>query len=206
MNQSMAALGFARDAHKGQKRKGSDLPYIVHPLSMACYALAIGIRDDATIAGVLLHDTVEDSNVALSSLPVGDEAREIVDCMTIVPFAGESKWACKERYFRGLLKCKGAIICKGLDRYDNLKTMEGDMPLESIEKNVVETSELLLPRMGDAKAKWPELSDVMFVLRDNLRAINNTLSAAHGISERKAEIIKRMMETPAIKEQDHIEW
>lgn len=199
MEQSMAALGFAREAHKGQERKGTGQPYIIHPLSMACYALAIGIRDDDLVAAIILHDVVEDSAYPLSSLPVGDKARDIVDCMTIRPYVGESKWACKERYFYGLLRNKGAVICKGLDRYDNLSTMEYSMPISSIEKNVVETSELLLPVMKIAKDTWPELSDAMFVLRTNIRSVNDTLDAMHKVSERKDEIIEHLKHTPALK-------
>ncbi len=202
MDQSMAALGFAREAHKGQERKGTHQPYIVHPLSMACYAIAIGIRDDDLIAAILLHDVVEDSAYPLSSLPVSDKARDIVDCMTIRPYAGESKWTCKERYFYGLLRNKGAVVCKGLDRYNNLSTMEYSMPVSSIEKNVVETSELLLPVMKIAKDTWPELSDAMFVLRTNIRSVNDTLDAAHNVSARKNEIIEQLKNTPALKAPD----
>ena len=197
MHQSMAALGFAREAHKGFTRKGSGQPYIVHPLSMACYATAIGIRDDSIIAAILLHDVPEDTHTPLSSLPVSDEAREIVDCMTIKAFPKESKWQCKERYFHGLLRHPGAILCKGIDRYHKLTTMEGEMPDSSIDKNVVETNLLLLPRMKEAKDKWPELSDPIFVLRFNIRSICDTLDAAHHVTERQDEIVEKMKNTLA---------
>ena len=59
MSQSIAALQFARERHGGQTRKDGT-PYIVHPLSMACYAVALGLRDDNVIATILLHDTIED--------------------------------------------------------------------------------------------------------------------------------------------------
>ena len=50
MHQSMEALGFARDSHAGQTRKGNGLPYVIHPFCMACYAVGIGIKDDKVIA------------------------------------------------------------------------------------------------------------------------------------------------------------
>jgi GTP pyrophosphokinase len=198
MPQSMAALGFAREKHKGYTRKGNGQPYIVHPLWMACYATAIGIRDDSYIAAILLHDVPEDTGTPLSSLPVSDEARSIVDCMTIKKYEGESKWKCKERYYRGLLKEPGAVLCKGVDRYHNLSTMEGDMPSDSIDKNVIETYDLLLPVMKEAKETWPELSDPIFILRVNIRTICDTLNAAHHVMERHDEIVETLKHTPAI--------
>ena len=67
MKESLKALQFARQKHKDQVRKNGT-PYIVHPLRMACYAVAIGIKDDNIIATVLLHDVVEDTNVTFDEL------------------------------------------------------------------------------------------------------------------------------------------
>ncbi len=63
----------------------------------------------------------------------------------------------------------------------NLSTMEGVLSKEAIEKNVKETDELLLPVMKAGKEKWPEMSDYFFVMRANIRAVNDTLAAFHGI-------------------------
>ena len=55
LEQTSKALVFMRDTHKGQFRKpkrftDKQVPYINHPLMMACHALALGIRDDALLA------------------------------------------------------------------------------------------------------------------------------------------------------------
>ena len=64
MSETLKALSFAREKHDGQFRKSGD-PYIVHPLTMACNALSLGIRDDEVIATILLHDVCEDCSVSL---------------------------------------------------------------------------------------------------------------------------------------------
>ncbi|MFZ2682050.1 MAG: HD domain-containing protein [Patescibacteria group bacterium] len=43
-----------------QKRKGKDIPYIVHPLAVGLILARAGARD-AVIAAGILHDTIEDS-------------------------------------------------------------------------------------------------------------------------------------------------
>jgi (p)ppGpp synthase/HD superfamily hydrolase len=56
------ALEVAAKAHYDQKRKGTDTPYITHPVAVAMILLRAGCPDDLIIAG-LLHDTVEDANI-----------------------------------------------------------------------------------------------------------------------------------------------
>ena len=190
------ALGFMRDKHTGQFRKTSHQPYIVHPLSMACYAIGIaGCREDDLLSAILLHDVPEDAGVPVESLPCSDVAKKAVKYMTIAPLPGESKAESKARYFHELLECRRAAIIKGLDRFDNLSTMQEMFALASpgsaeqidqkeraIAKNVLETHFLLLPVLKEAKEKWPEFAQTFHVLRYNLRALNTTLAYAHGIN------------------------
>ena len=61
------ALYFAARAHDGQRRKGTDIPYIVHPYEVAQILMAEGAEEEVIIAG-LLHDTVEDTSVTLEDI------------------------------------------------------------------------------------------------------------------------------------------
>lgn len=57
------AIDFATKVHEidqKQKRKGKDIPYITHPLTVALILGRTGASEDLVIAGIL-HDTVEDS-------------------------------------------------------------------------------------------------------------------------------------------------
>lgn len=181
MTESLRALGYMQRKHAGQKRSDGQ-PYIVHPLWMANYAAALGIRDDSIIATVLLHDVCEDTDTRPEELPFDETIRRGVRYMTFSQKNGEDKAEAKKRYFNELLNCREALICKGLDRFMNLSTMEGVLKDAAVIKNIHETDELLLPAMKLGKEKWPELSDIFFVLRCNIRAVNDTLAAAHGIT------------------------
>lgn len=63
-NQSTAilddAIVFATEAHKGMMRKGTDIPYILHPLEAAAIVGTM-TQDPEVIAAAVLHDTVEDN-------------------------------------------------------------------------------------------------------------------------------------------------
>lgn len=58
------AIQFAMDAHKGQTRKGSDKPYILHPIETLQILSSMDADTNLMIAGIL-HDTIEDTDVTL---------------------------------------------------------------------------------------------------------------------------------------------
>lgn len=62
------AIAYAADKHKGQVRKGSDVPYIVHPLEAATIVASMTTNREL-IAAAVLHDTLEDcDDVTFSDL------------------------------------------------------------------------------------------------------------------------------------------
>lgn len=190
------ALGFMRDKHEGQFRKSSNQPYIVRPLSMACYATGVvGCKEDDLLTAILLHDVPEDTGVPIENLPCSDVAKKAVRYMTFARLPGEPKEVAKARYFCELLECRRAAIIKGLDRFDNLSTMQEMLALVSsddeqgmkkseraIVKNIYETHFLLLPVLKEAKERWPDFAGTFHVIRYNLRALNTTLAWVHGIN------------------------
>ena len=178
--QSRSALAFAWKAHSGQTRKNG-APYIVHPLSMACDAIACKGATDEIIATILLHDVCEDCNIPLTALPVNDAVRTGVKLMTIRPYEGEDKLETKRRYFNELLDSREAVICKAFDRNANLNDSEGALPEEAIVKNIRETHELLMPVLKEAKYVYPELSDMLHTVRTALKRTINLMALYHHV-------------------------
>lgn len=175
MNESLKALGFARQQHAIQTRKDGT-PYIVHPLSMACYAVAMGLREDNMIATILLHDVPEDCGIQVEHIGVNDTIKNAVRHMTIQRFRTDvDKIETKCRYFNELLDSREALICKALDRYNNLSDMPLNMSADAVGKNVAETEVLLMPILKEAKSLYPDLADALFILRTNLEVLVNIL-------------------------------
>lgn len=54
------AVIFAANAHAGQLRKGTDVPYIVHPIEVMGIAATV-TTDENVLAAAVLHDTLEDT-------------------------------------------------------------------------------------------------------------------------------------------------
>jgi len=59
----LSAIDFAMSIHEGQTRKGKDIPYLTHLLTVASRILEEGGDEEQFIAG-LLHDSVEDKGGA----------------------------------------------------------------------------------------------------------------------------------------------
>jgi len=74
------AIEFATKAHTGQFRKGTKVPYIVHPLGVSKILIEAGCSDDVVVAG-LLHDTVEDSSTSIDDIrrDFGEEVARLVE-------------------------------------------------------------------------------------------------------------------------------
>lgn len=53
------AVDLARTLHAGEPRKGTEIPYVAHPLAVSALVLEHGGTEDQAIAA-LLHDTAED--------------------------------------------------------------------------------------------------------------------------------------------------
>ena len=63
----MQALLFATEKHRGQLRKGTTLPYILHPLEVWQILSAMHADTSVQIAG-LLHDTLEDTSTTAEEI------------------------------------------------------------------------------------------------------------------------------------------
>lgn len=75
------AIVFATKAHEGQCRKGTDIPYILHPLEAASIVGTM-TTDDEVIAGAVLHDVVEDTDTTIEQIRdlFGERVAEFVTC------------------------------------------------------------------------------------------------------------------------------
>ena len=58
---------FATRAHHGQVRKGSDVPFMIHPFETAQILTEAGCSDEVVIAG-LLHDTLEETETSSTEI------------------------------------------------------------------------------------------------------------------------------------------
>ncbi len=164
--ETQKALPYAKRVHEGQFRDPGDTPYINHPLTMVCHALAMGLEDDILLAALLLHDTAEDCHVTPDELPVGKEVQEIVSLVTKTDKD-------EGMYFEAIKKNPRACLVKCIDRCNNLSTMALGFDEERINKYIKETEEYFTDLIKVLK-DTPAYNNASWLLDYQIRALLRT--------------------------------
>ena len=122
------AFDVAAKAHEGQMRLSGE-PYIRHPLAVATIVARLGL-DDVTIAASLLHDAVEDTDVALATIETdfGPEVTRIVDGVTKLDRVKydtreQQQAASVRKMIVAIARDLRVLIIKLADRLHNLRTL-----------------------------------------------------------------------------------
>lgn len=186
MKETLKALTFAREKHAGQLRKDGQ-PYIVHPLTMACNAVGMGIKDDKVVATILLHDVCEDCGVSVAELPMSPEVKRGVELMTFQIMDGESKEIAKNRYYNLMIQSREATLTKLIDRCHNVSSMAGTFSVAKLKSYIEETRHYVLPLLKKAKQAYPEDADVLFLLKYHIVSVVDSIEATIQVFENEVQ-------------------
>lgn len=167
---TLKAVDYAVEAHEGQKRKKSVVPYIYHPLNLACHALSMDIVEDEIIAACMLHDVIEDCGRKLEDLPVNDETRELVRLLTCEKTTDANRDRILQSYYEGILGNPKAALIKCMDRCNNLTTMSWGLSRDRIYRMIRETEEYY-PRLLNAVKATPEYNSAAWLLKYQIESM-----------------------------------
>lgn len=128
-----AAFALAAKVHENQKRKGTAIPYISHPMVVASQVLVWGGSEDQFIAA-LLHDVLEDGGVEYAETieaDFGPNVLRIVKALSdALPKAGEKKKPWVERkteYLAHLAEADDEVLLvSAADKWHNLSSIRDD--------------------------------------------------------------------------------
>ncbi len=127
------AINFAVKAHSGSFRKGTQTPYIVHPME-AMVIVATMTNDADVLAAAVLHDVVEDTPTTIEDIrcEFGDMVAQLVgaeseDKREDLP--AESTWRVRKQetldYLRDKATREEKMIALG-DKLSNIRAMNRD--------------------------------------------------------------------------------
>ncbi|MGO1651781.1 HD domain-containing protein [Senegalia sp. (in: firmicutes)] len=138
MNNSLIdkAIMFATIAHSNQKRKGKEIPYIMHPMEVATIAGHIKY-DENIICAALLHDVVEDSQVNIETLEEMFNGR-IAELVSAQSEDKTKSWKERKGHTINYLKNKkdeDILIVALADKLANIKSLYRDYCKEDMGEN-----------------------------------------------------------------------
>ena len=168
------AFAFGRDAHDGQMRASGE-PYFTHPIAVANILIDMRLDED-TVITALLHDTVEDCDVTLSTLDqqFGGDVPQLVDGVTKLSRIAiqSSPSSAQAENFRKLLLAMSedvrVLLVKLADRTHNMRTLSFIKKPEKQQRIARETMDIFAPlaeRIG--------LTRIQQELEDNAFAVLN---------------------------------
>ena len=122
------AIEFAARAHSGGYRKGTKIPYIIHPLNVAKILIELDCREDIVAAGIL-HDTLEDTRVTCEEIrdAFGSEVAELVGAVT-EPNKSDHTWENRKAHTLKHLRTASfeALLISLADKLDNIRAIRED--------------------------------------------------------------------------------
>lgn len=160
------AFDFCITAHGDQKRLSGE-PFYMHPFSVACILVKLGM-DSQSIEAALLHDVVEDTEITLEQIKkeFGKEVAELVDGVTKLgkmPLVTHEQQLNENvrKMMMAMAEDIRVIIIKLADRLHNMRTIDAQSDFKQREK-ALETLEIYAPiahRLGISAVK-EELEDI----------------------------------------------
>ena len=167
MNLVEKALIFATNAHSGQTRKKTSIPFILHCIEASNIAREMteknGSVNQNLIASQLLHDTVEDTETSIDVIKekFGEEVAAIVEIQT------EDKtktWDERKQHTMEILDSNESIEVEMAYLSDKLSNMR------SLSREYIEKGEELWGKFnaGKEKQKWyySSIADKLKLVRE----------------------------------------
>ena len=154
------AFEAATLAHLGQTRKGTDIPFAIHPYRVANLLIEDGAPEYVVAAGYL-HDVLEDTDFQLNTY---DFPPEVIDLVTSLTKRQDSS---KTEAIEKISASKWGLLIKLADRLDNLTDRTSSI-IETYYKrdDVKESTKLLLnlakERGLEHMRVWRGLHDFFF--------------------------------------------
>lgn len=193
------AFDFSYDAHRNQVRKSGEI-YFVHPLEVA--KILTGLKVDyETIAGGVLHDVAEDTDVTIDDVEeeFGSHIALLVDGVTKISEIKLQEFEAQQaENFRKMLLSMvrdiRVILIKFADRLHNMRTLQF-LPEKKRRRIALETREVYAPlahRLGLARIKW-ELEDLSlkFLEPDVYRDLEKRVDGTRAEREKSIKSVTR---------------
>ncbi|HNY40106.1 MAG TPA: HD domain-containing protein [Bryobacteraceae bacterium] len=126
------AVEFAAAAHRGQYRKGTLIPYLMHPLAAARTVIVAGCPEHVAAAAIL-HDVIEDTCHTIDDIRgrFGDRVAALIHACT-EPNHRDASWEERKQHTVDTLASttdQEILMVAIADKLDNIRSIREDLAL-----------------------------------------------------------------------------
>lgn len=149
--------------------QGGEVPFIVHPLTVACHAVALGFKDDHILSVALLHDALDRKGVNEEDLPVDEETLVAIRLLS-TKYTPSKKFSIPiEQVYESIKQSRTACFVKVIARCHNVSVVAMSMSKEKIARYIKETEQYVLPLIDYLRYTWPDFYDAAYLLKYHIQ-------------------------------------
>ena len=176
MPNTYKALFIACKVHEGQKRTSGD-PFIIHPLRVCSYLMALDVNSDIAYASALLHEvprkpgnTIQSSEKLFREYGIEEDVIEVVNLV-----ADKSKPL--YIYYSDIKKNPWALLEK-LSNRAHTCTFLAKASHEDMEEYIKENKNFIIPMCQYGMLHYPQYANMIEIMRSHILAISNIVEVS----------------------------
>lgn len=175
MPNTYKALFIAQKYHENQTRTSGD-PFIIHPIRVCSYLMALGIKDDWTLAAALMHEIPQKCNLPEK----GEEFvrnygidKEVIKTISIV----SDKKKPLDQYYQGIQENPRALLEKLSNRVHTC-TFLANASKEKLIAYTNENRNYMVSMCKYGMLHYPQYSNQIEIMQSHILSISNILEVA----------------------------
>ncbi len=182
LQNTQKSVFIANKLHKGDLRKSGD-PFIIHPLRVCSYLIALKINNDITCSAALLHEVLKRCNLPKGGEELITDYKLDPEILNIIRLLTKSEGMTNDEYYKNLSTNKYAILIK-LSNRAHTCTRLSTYSNEEKEAYILETKKYISKLCTDAQEEHPEYWRQIEIMKYHIFSICKIVKAIMDIENK----------------------
>lgn len=175
MENTQKSIFIANNLHKGDQRTTGD-PFILHPLRVCSYLIALKINDDIACSAALLHEVLKRCNLPKNGNELTEDYGLNPKILELIKLLTKTEGMSTKEYYENLKKDKYAIMIKLSNRAHTCTRLSTYTEEERQAYNF-ETKEYISDLCTYAQETYPEFWDQIEIMKYHIFSICRVVEA-----------------------------
>lgn len=175
LENTQKSIFIANKLHKGDLRKSGD-PFIIHPLRVCSYLIALKINNDYVCSAALLHEVLKRCNLKNNGQELVDIYGLAPEILELIRILTKERGMSNDDYYNRLRKSKYAILIKLSNRAHTCTRLSNYSDEEKL-NYILETKTYIAKLCTDTQEEHPEYWDQIEIMKYHIFSICKVVEA-----------------------------